>query len=62
MSVTSLLIFLIVIGVVWYLVKTYIPLPGPIKTVVTVIAVLILCLLLLNLFGIGDFQIGRPIK
>jgi hypothetical protein len=46
------LIVLVVLGVVWWLVTTYVPMPAPIKTVITVIAVLILCLWLLRLFGI----------
>jgi hypothetical protein len=59
MSLISLLIVLIVLGVIWWLVTTYIPMPAPMKTVITVIVVLALCLLLLNLFGIGDMHIGR---
>lgn len=62
MSLISLLVVLIVIGVIWYLVTNFIPMPAPMKTVINVIAVLVLCLLLLSLFGIGDYQIGRPIR
>lgn len=59
MDLFSLLFFLVVIGVIWYLVTTYIPMPAPMKTVITVIVVLALCLLLLNLTGIGNFHVGR---
>jgi hypothetical protein len=52
-------VVLVVIGVVWYLVTTYIPMPAPIKTVITVIAVLVLCIFLLNMFGITNFHM-RP--
>jgi hypothetical protein len=48
-----LLITLVVLGVVWYLVTTYIPLPGPIKTIITVIAVLVLCVWLLRWAGVA---------
>lgn len=58
MSLINLLIILIVIGVIWWLVTNYIPMPAPMKTVITVIAVIALCLLLLNLFGIGDIRVG----
>jgi len=53
MDIIQVLIFLIVIGVIWYLVTTYIPMPQPIKTVITVIAVLALCIFLLQAFGLG---------
>jgi hypothetical protein len=46
------LIVLVVLGVVWWLVTTYVPMPAPIKTVITVIVVLMLCLWLLRVFGI----------
>ena len=52
MSIIGLLVMLVVIGVVWYLVTTYIPMAAPIKTVITVIAVLALCIFLLNYFGL----------
>lgn len=48
-----LLVTLVVLGVVWFLVTTYIPMPQPIKTVITVIAVLVLCLWLLRWAGIS---------
>lgn len=53
MGLIELIIVLAVVGCIWYLVTTYIPMPGPIKTVITVIAVIILCLLLLQVAGIG---------
>lgn len=58
MDIITLLFALVVIGVVWYLVTTYIPMPQPIKTVITVIAVLVLCIFLLNMFGITHIRIG----
>jgi hypothetical protein len=42
-----------VVGVVLYLVNTYIPMAAPIKTILMVVVVLILCIWLLNVFGIG---------
>lgn len=62
MSLISLIVLLVVLGVIWYLVTTYIPMPAPMKTVITVICVIALCLLLLQVFGIGDFRVGRPIQ
>jgi hypothetical protein len=51
-SLIPVLVVLVILGVVWYLVTTYIPLPGPIKTVMTVIVVLALCLWLLRWGGL----------
>lgn len=47
------LIVLIVVGVVLYLIETYLPMSPPIKVVIRVIVILFLCLWLLGLFGIG---------
>lgn len=58
MSLTGLLILVVVLGTVWYLVKTYVPMPDPIKVVLTIFGVLILCIALLNITGVGDYQIG----
>lgn len=53
MDLIRLIIVLGVLGAVWYLVTTYIPMPQPIKVVITIIAVVALCIVLLNLVGIG---------
>lgn len=54
MSIISLLVVLVVAGLVLYLIETYIPMSPPIKTVLRVVVVLVLCLLLLQAFGIWD--------
>jgi len=48
----QLLIGLIILGLVFWLVQSYIPLPAPFKTVIYVILVLILLIWLLRIFGI----------
>ena len=55
----SILVTLVVIGVVLWMVTTYIPMAPPIKTVITVIVVLGCCLFLLDAFGIYSFPRGR---
>ena len=55
----GVLLTLIVVGVILWLVQTYIPLAAPIKTVITVVVVIFLCLWLLQVFGIGDMPIPR---
>lgn len=59
MDLISLIIILAVIGCIWYLVTNYIPMPAPMKTVITVIAVIALCIVLLDVAGIGNIRIGR---
>ncbi len=61
MSLISLLVVLIVIGVVLYLVNTLIPMDARIKTIINVLAILFVCLWLLQVFGvlgpIGDVRL-----
>ncbi len=58
MGLIELIVVLAILGCIWYLITTYIPMPGPIKTVITVLAVVALCVLLLQVVGIGDTRIG----
>jgi len=53
MDIISLLVVLVVIGLVWWLLTTYVPMPQPVRMIVTVIGVLILCVWLLSLVGVG---------
>jgi hypothetical protein len=59
MDIISLLVVLVVVGLVWWLITNYVPMPAPIKTVITVVAVLILCIWLLQWAGIGGLHFGR---
>lgn len=61
MPLISVILVLVVVGVVLWLVNTYIPMAQPIKTVINVLVVIILCIWLLSLFGIGDVTIGRHV-
>ena len=62
MDLIQILVVLIIVGVILWMVQTYIPLAPPVKTLITVVVVLILCLWLLRIFGIGTYQVGphRP--
>lgn len=53
MDILSLIIVLVVLGLVLWLVQTYLPLPPPIKTVIVVVAVLAVIIWLLQLVVIG---------
>lgn len=48
----ELLILLVVVGVVLYLVNTYVPMAPPIKTIINVLVVLGLVIYLLQAFGL----------
>ncbi len=50
---------LVVVGLCLYLVQTYIPMAAPVKTVLNVVIILVLCLWLLRVFGIGSIVVGR---
>jgi hypothetical protein len=52
MSLISLVVTLIVIGVLLWLVNTYIPMDGKIKKVLNIVVMVVVVLWLLNVFGV----------
>jgi hypothetical protein len=52
MSLISIVITLIVVGVLLWLVNTYIPMDGKIKKIINVVVVVVVVLWLLNVFGV----------
>lgn len=52
MDIVQVLVVLVVAGLIVYLINTYVPMAPPIKTVLNVVVVLILCVWLLRFFGI----------
>jgi hypothetical protein len=63
MSLISLAITLIVIGVLLWLVNTYIPMDGKIKKILDVVVVICVVVWLLSAFGVighsGDIQVPQ---
>ena len=55
----GILVVLVVVGVCLYLIETYVPLAAPIRTVIRVVVVLLLCLWLLQVFGVRDLPVPR---
>lgn len=53
----AVLLTLIIVGVCLYFVQTYIPMAKPIKTLITVVVVIVICLWLLHVFGVADLPI-----
>jgi Fe2+ transport system protein B len=54
MSLITIVITLIVVGVLLWLVNTYIPMDGKIKKILNIVVVVVVVLWLLNVFGILD--------
>ena len=52
MSLVTIVITLIVVGVLLWLVNTYIPMDGKIKKVLNVVVMVVVVLWLLNVFGV----------
>ncbi len=52
MGLIQLIVVIVIAGVCLYLVETYVPMAAPLKVVLRVIVVLVLCLWLLSAFGI----------
>ena len=52
MSIITVVVVLIILGLCLYLVETYVPMSPPFKTVLRVVVVLLLVLWLLQAFGI----------
>jgi hypothetical protein len=64
MSLVSLVVVLIVVGVLLWLVNTYIPMDGKIKSILNAVVVIAVVLWLLSVFGVLDnlstFRVGKP--
>ena len=52
MSLVTLIITLIVVGVLLWLVNTYIPMDGKIKKIINVVVVIVVIIWLLRVFGV----------
>ena len=63
MSLISVIIALVVVGVALWLVNSYIPMDGKIKKILNVVVVVVLILWLLSAFGVfgsmSNIHIGR---
>ena len=57
MPIITIIIVLVVVGLVLYLIENYVPMSQPIKTVLRVVVILVLCVWLLNAFGIVNIPL-----
>jgi hypothetical protein len=61
MSVISMLAVIIVIGLILWLVNTYVPMAQPIKAILNAVVAVLVVLWLLQIFGI-DTHVGPVLK
>ena len=54
MPLLTIIIVLIVVGVALWLINTYIPMAGPIKSILNIVVVVVLIIWLLGAFGVID--------
>jgi hypothetical protein len=52
MPLINIVIILVVVGVALWAINNYIPMAAPIKTILNVVVVIVVCLWLLRVFGI----------
>lgn len=58
MPIINLIIVLVVIGVLMWLVNTYIPMDGKIKQILNVVVIICVVIWLLNVFGVFSMNLG----
>ena len=54
MPLINIVIILVVVGVALWAINTYIPMASPVKGILNVVVIVVLCLWLLQAFGIID--------
>ncbi len=59
MPLVNLLIVLALVGFVVWLITTYIPMPSQVRTLIIVVAVLIMCIWVLGLLGFTTLYVGH---
>jgi len=65
MSLLALVLTLIVVGVLLWLMNTYIPMDAKIKNIINIVVVIVVVLWLLQVFGLLDAARGisvRPVR
>ena len=62
MPLITIVIVLVVAGVALWAINTYIPMAKPVKTILNIVVVLVLCLWLLQTFGVIDSIRGVRVR
>lgn len=58
MPIVSFIVILAVIGLLLWLVNTYIPMDGKIKNILNVVAIILVVIWVLNVFGVFSMDMG----
>ena len=61
MSLLSLILTIVVVGVVLWLINTYVPMQSTVKSILNIVVVIVLIVWLLNAFGLIG-PLNRPIR
>ena len=62
MSLISIVVTLVIVGVVLWLINTYIPMAGSIKSILNVVVIIVVAIWLLQAFGVLGHINGINIK
>jgi len=62
MPVINIIITLVVVGVILWAINRFIPMPRAIKSILNIVVVIIVCLWLLQVFGVIDNLPGIRMK
>jgi len=62
MPLINIVIVLVVVGVALWAINNYIPMAAPIKTILNLVVVIVVCLWLLQVFGIIGHVHGITVK
>jgi len=57
MGLLEFVIIIAVLGLIWWLVTTYVPMPPAGKAIISVVFVVVLIALLLQVFGLTNFNL-----
>lgn len=61
MSVIGLVVLIVVIGLVAWIVNSYLPIPQPFKTIINVVLIVVALIVVLNAFGLmGGLNTSVP--
>ena len=60
-TLLSLIVTIVVVGVILWLINTYIPMQGTVKSILNAVVVIVLVIWLLNAFGLLG-PLNRPIR
>jgi hypothetical protein len=60
-TLLSLILTIVIVGVLLWLINTYIPMQSTVKTILNIVVIIILIIWLLNAFGLTG-ELNRPIR